>query len=206
MSSQRSVTSSQRSNTLIIPIDINECSRGTHQCASTSTGGVCDDIDGSYMCSCRSGYSGNGIVLGQTVGEQFGTDCAGECLYCSWGSKLCNQSTTSMFYPLGKRSLFPLLAKIYIYLFLLDWHLKRFCWTGNVDGIECWWFSWTRSLVAVEPRRPPMHMTDVGTETAFRLDQRKHFQKSKHLLRSEVSWCDQTCIDLHLRRSTCTIE
>ena len=27
----------------------------------------------------------------------------------------------------------------------------------------------------VEPRRPPM--TDLGTETAFRLDQRKHLQK-----------------------------
>ena len=33
----------------------------------------------------------------------------------------------------------------------------------------------TRSLVALEPRRCPM--TDVGTETTFRLDQRKHFQK-----------------------------
>ena len=43
----------------------------------------------------------------------------------------------------------------------------------------------TRSLVAVEPRRPPT--TNVGTETAFRLDQRKHFRKSKHLLRSEVN-------------------
>ena len=43
----------------------------------------------------------------------------------------------------------------------------------------------TRMLVAVEPRRPPM--TDLGTETAFRLDQRKHFRKSKHLLMSEVS-------------------
>ena len=63
----------------------------------------------------------------------------------------------------------------------------------------------TRSLIAVEPRRPPMHMTNVGTETAFRLDQRKHFWKSKHLLRSEVSWCDQTSIDLHLRRSTCSL-
>ena len=30
--------------------------------------------------------------------------------------------------------------------------------------------------------RPPM--TDVGTETAFRLDPRKHFRKSKLLLRS----------------------
>ena len=49
-------------------------------------------------------------------------------------------------------------------------------------------------------------MTDVGTETAFRLDQRKYFQKSKHLLRSEVNWCDQTSIELHLRRSTSTGE
>ena len=31
----------------------------------------------------------------------------------------------------------------------------------------------------------------------------KHFQKSKHLLRSEVSWCDQTHVDLQLHRSTC---
>ena len=61
-----------------------------------------------------------------------------------------------------------------------------------------------RGLVAVVPRRPPM--TYVSTETAFRLDQHKHFQKNKHLLRSEVSWCDQTSIDLHLRRSTCTSE
>ena len=33
--------------------------------------------------------------------------------------------------------------------------------------------------------RPPM--TDVGTETAFCLYQRKHFRKSKHLLGSEVT-------------------
>ena len=40
-------------------------------------------------------------------------------------------------------------------------------------------------LVAVEPHRPPM--TNVGTGIAFRLDHCKHFQKSKHVLRSEVS-------------------
>ena len=38
----------------------------------------------------------------------------------------------------------------------------------------------TRALVAVEPHRPPM--MNVGTETAFRHDHCKHFQKSKHLL------------------------
>ena len=70
------------------------------------------------------------------------------------------------------------------------------------------WHSWRRHRATINKiasrcgaPRPPM--TDVGTETAFRLDQRKHFRKSKHLLRSEVSWCD-----LHLRRSTwhCTSE
>ena len=44
-------------------------------------------------------------------------------------------------------------------------------------------------------------MTDVGTETAFRLDRpaRMHFRKSKHPLRSEVS-SDAifTCVDLHV--------
>ena len=60
--------------------------------------------------------------------------------------------------------------------------------------------SWkaTRTLVAVEPRRPPV--TEVGTDTVGH-DQRKHFHKSKHLFRSEFSWCDQTSIDLHLCRS-----
>ena len=38
-----------------------------------------------------------------------------------------------------------------------------------------WTFLTTRSLVAVEPRRLPV--TDVGTETTFRLDQHKHLQK-----------------------------
>ena len=46
----------------------------------------------------------------------------------------------------------------------------------------------TRALVAVEPHRPPM--TNVSTETAFRHDHCKHFEKSKHLFGSEVSWCD----------------
>ena len=56
----------------------------------------------------------------------------------------------------------------------------------------------------LEPRRPPMK--DEGTETAFRLDQCKHFRKSKHPLRSEVNRCDQSSIELHLRRSTSTGE
>ena len=59
----------------------------------------------------------------------------------------------------------------------------------------------TRALVAVEPRRPPK--TNVDTETAFRHDDCKHIQKSKHL------W-GQRSVDtikfayFQLYRSTCS--
>ena len=41
--------------------------------------------------------------------------------------------------------------------------------------------------------RSPSDHAWLSWNRPFWLDQRKHFQKSKHLLRSEVSWCDQTC-------------
>ena len=69
-----------------------------------------------------------------------------------------------------------------------DTHTSIHLWSPFAYGLG----GNTRSLIAKEPPRPPM--TDVGTETAFRLDQRKHFRKSKHPLGSEVSRCD-----LHLR-------
>ena len=37
---------------------------------------------------------------------------------------------------------------------------------------------------------------------SFRHDHCKHFQKIKYLLRSEVSWCDQTRVDIELHWST----
>ena len=45
--------------------------------------------------------------------------------------------------------------------------------------------------------RPPM--TDLGTETAFRLDQRKHFRNSRYLLTGGQRSVDAifTCVDLH---------
>ena len=47
---------------------------------------------------------------------------------------------------------------------------------------------WQDPLVVVEPHRPPM--SNEGTETAFRHNHCKHFQKRKHHSGSEVSWCD----------------
>ena len=38
--------------------DINECATNTHNCAAV--GGRCDNAEGKFICSCVSGYSGNG--------------------------------------------------------------------------------------------------------------------------------------------------
>ena len=58
----------------------------------------------------------------------------------------------------------------------------------------------TRSLVAWSPAGL------LSKTKAPRLDQCKHFRKSKRLLRSEVNRCAQSSIELHLRRSTSTGE
>ena len=64
----------------------------------------------------------------------------------------------------------------YSYLQLLSPIRRVFC------TLEAW-----GNKIASRSGAPRPPMTDVGTETAFRLDERKHFRKSKHLLRSEVS-------------------
>ena len=62
--------------------DINECMTGANNC---SQNGVCSNTDGSYMCSCDTGFTGDGIL------------CTGmyNCTYhmkrvkkCSWASVL----------------------------------------------------------------------------------------------------------------------
>ena len=60
------------------PSDINECSVGSHRCVSTVNGGQCTNTIGSYSCICVSGYSGNGVQVGMTVGAQTGTGCTGK--------------------------------------------------------------------------------------------------------------------------------
>lgn len=39
-------------------IDIDECSEGTNDCHVDST---CTDTEGSYICTCKNGFSGNGV-------------------------------------------------------------------------------------------------------------------------------------------------
>ena len=58
--------------------------------------------------------------------------------------------------------------------------------------------------VSVKPSRPSV--TNADTDTAFRHDYSRSFPKvkisQKNLFRSEVGWCDQTRVDLHLHRSS----
>ena len=60
-----------------LPQDINECSRNAHLCESTGRGGECRNTDGSYRCLCREGYTGNGIQVNNTLGNETGTACTG---------------------------------------------------------------------------------------------------------------------------------
>ncbi len=40
-------------------IDIDECAEGTDDCHITSNA-TCGDTDGSFICTCRDGFVGNG--------------------------------------------------------------------------------------------------------------------------------------------------
>lgn len=40
-----------------VVLDIDECTKGTHSCHVNA---VCINIQGSYNCTCKDGYSGDG--------------------------------------------------------------------------------------------------------------------------------------------------
>ena len=45
-------------NCLIQPVDVNECELGMHICNSSAN---CTDTDGSFNCTCREGFEGDGF-------------------------------------------------------------------------------------------------------------------------------------------------
>ena len=38
--------------------DVNECTTGEHKCDANAD---CNNTDGSFECTCKAGYSGNGF-------------------------------------------------------------------------------------------------------------------------------------------------
>ena len=44
--------------TPFVALDIDECTNGTHNC---SVNAVCNDTRGSYNCTCKDGFHGDGI-------------------------------------------------------------------------------------------------------------------------------------------------
>ena len=48
-----------KESTIYLLSDVNECVTGFHHCHGNAT---CSNTDGSYLCTCSSGYSGNGTI------------------------------------------------------------------------------------------------------------------------------------------------
>ena len=42
----------------LISLDVDECTTNTHKCDANAQ---CNNTDGSYNCSCRKGFDGDGI-------------------------------------------------------------------------------------------------------------------------------------------------
>lgn len=61
--------------------NINECALGTHECVNNSE---CRDTNGSYTCSCRPGYVGNG----------HGMDKCGDIDECLYAMSNCHPNAT----------------------------------------------------------------------------------------------------------------
>ncbi|GCC18022.1 hypothetical protein chiPu_0017766, partial [Chiloscyllium punctatum] len=53
--------------------DVDECSRGTHRCDQNA--GICDNVLGSYICSCKEGYENDGFICKEKRLFQYGQDC-----------------------------------------------------------------------------------------------------------------------------------
>ena len=43
---------------LLISADVDECTDGGHDCSMNAE---CVNVPGSFQCTCRSGYTGNGV-------------------------------------------------------------------------------------------------------------------------------------------------
>ena len=41
-------------------LDDNECVDGNNYCVDAEKGGICVNIDGSFTCTCQTGYTGDG--------------------------------------------------------------------------------------------------------------------------------------------------
>ena len=41
-------------------LDDNECVDGNNYCVDAEKGGICVNIDGSFICTCQTGYTGDG--------------------------------------------------------------------------------------------------------------------------------------------------
>ena len=67
-------------------INVNECTTGNHRCDARAN---CTDTDGSYDCTCWTGYIGNGFI------------CMGQVDECGNGEHTCDTNALCVDAPVG---------------------------------------------------------------------------------------------------------
>ena len=69
--------------------DIDECALGVDACSDDAT---CTDIEGSYVCTCHPGYTGNGVnCTGMSCMDNLITLCGASCIMPSIRTYLNNK-------------------------------------------------------------------------------------------------------------------
>ena len=57
---------------MVACLDIDECKIGTHDCDLNAT---CHNTNGSYLCECNVGYTGNGTYCHDLKECKYGHEC-----------------------------------------------------------------------------------------------------------------------------------
>ncbi|MBT9555020.1 MAG: hypothetical protein IV100_03275 [Myxococcales bacterium] len=59
-------------------VDVDECSKGTDDCADFDAGGLCSNTQGGFTCTCKAGFEGDGTECACPKGTSLGA--AGTCV------------------------------------------------------------------------------------------------------------------------------
>ncbi len=74
-------------------VDLNECTTGQNDCAPSTAGGQCVNKPGSFECTCKAGFTGDGKICGCAQGYEVGPSSCVDVNECTTGQNDCAPAT-----------------------------------------------------------------------------------------------------------------